>query len=423
MSEELKSLLSEAERALSDGRLNDAAAMLNLAQEEDATDPRIYILGGQLGRRAGNAGAAVMALHRAVALSPGWVLAHTELGHALELAGRPAEALAAYRQAHALDTNNAAVAARITELSRHDVPSNSEVEDCSPGNAAAVRMRAAQLFASGQFNEALLLLQSVIEACPTDVDALAAVASIERARGNAEAAAHWLNLALAVAPDSPTLRFRLAVLRGETPVDTPPEVVASIFDAYAEKFDEHLVGGLNYHAHEAVVTMLRAHSPVPAPDILDLGCGTGLVGAALAAPFGRLGGVDLSSAMLERARARNVYTELHHAELVTHLKSCLDGSFDVVTAADVFVYIGDLRPGLTEIARVLRPRGIAVMSLEAGVDPGYRILPSGRFAHHRGYLQSAAIHAGLELLDLAERQLRRQQGAPVAGYLVCLYRP
>jgi predicted TPR repeat methyltransferase len=119
---------------------------------------------------------------------------------------------------------------------------------------------------------------------------LAAVASIERARGNAEAAAHWLNLALAVAPDSPTLRFRLAVLRGETPVDTPPEVVASIFDAYAEKFDEHLVGGLNYHAHEAVVTMLRARSPVSAPDILDLGCGTGLVGAARAAPFGRRGG-------------------------------------------------------------------------------------------------------------------------------------
>jgi hypothetical protein len=32
-------------------------------------------------------------------------------------------------------------------------------------------MRAAQLFASGQFNEARLLLQSVIEVCPTDVDA------------------------------------------------------------------------------------------------------------------------------------------------------------------------------------------------------------------------------------------------------------
>jgi len=423
MNEKLKSLLSEAERALLHGRLQDAAAMLNLAQEEDATDPRIYILGGQLGRRAGNPGAAVMAFRRAAALSPGWVLAQTELGHALELAGRPAEALAAYRQAYALDANNAAAAARIAELSRHTVPSVSGAEDCSPGDAAALRMRAAQLSASGQFDEALSLLQSVIEACPTDVDALAAAASIERARGNTESAAQWLNLALAVEPNSPTLRFRLAVLLGETPADTPPEVVAGIFDAYAERFDEHLVGGLNYHAHEAVVAMLRARALVPAPDILDLGCGTGLVGAALSPPFGRLVGVDLSSVMLERARARNVYTELHHAELVAYLKSCLDGSFDVVTAADVFVYVGDLRPGLAETARVLRPRGIAVMSLEAGFDADYRILPSGRFAHHRTYLESAAIHAGLEVLDLADRQLRHQQGAPVPGYLVCLYRP
>ncbi len=423
MSEKLKSLLSGAERALLNGRLHDAAAILNLAQVEDATDPRIYILGGQLGRRAGNPGAAIMAFRRAVALSPGWALAHTELGNALELAGRPAEALAAYRQAHALDINNAAAMARITELSRHAVASVSGVEDCSPANAAAARTRAAQLFASGQLDEALSLLQSVIEACPTDVDALAAAASIERARGNSESAAHWLNLALAVEPNNPTLRFRLAVLRGETPADTPPEVVASIFDAYAEGFDEHLVGGLKYHAHEAVVAMLRARALVPAPDILDLGCGTGLVGAALSPPVGRLVGVDLSSAMLERARARNVYTELHHAELVTYLKSCSGGSFDVVTAADVFVYIGDLLPGLTETARVLRPRGIAVMSLEAGVDAGYRVLPSGRFAHHRTYLQSAAVHAGLEVLELAERQLRHQQGAPVAGYLVCLYRP
>jgi predicted TPR repeat methyltransferase len=232
-----------------------------------------------------------------------------------------------------------------------------------------------------------------------------------------------LSKALAIEPDNRALRFRLAVLSGETPADTPPEVVAGIFDAYADTFDEHVVGGLNYHAPEAVVAIMRARSPVPAPDILDLGCGTGLVGAALSPPFGRFVGVDLSSAMLARARARSVYTELHHAELVAHLKSCPDGSFDVVTAADVFVYVGDLRPGLAEIARVLRPRGVAVISLEAGTDAGYRILPSGRFAHHRDYLQRAASHAGLELLDLQERQLRLQQGTPVPGYLVCMRRP
>jgi predicted TPR repeat methyltransferase len=419
MDDELESLLSEAEHALSDGRLEDAAAILNRAQCEDATDPRIYILGGQLGRRAGNPGAAIAALRRAVRLSPRLVLAHTELARALELAGRPAEALEAYRQAYDLDTTNSPAAARISELSRR-IPSASESDDRSSVDALA---RVAQLRASGETEKALLLLQSVTEARPNDVAALTALASIERERGNTDVAMHWLSKALAVEPANRALRFLMAVLRGDTPADTPPEVVASIFDAYAESFDEHLVGALNYRAHEAVVALLRAHSPVASPDILDLGCGTGLVGAALSPPFGRLVGVDLSTAMLERARARNVYTQLHHGELVTHLTSCLDSSVDVVTAADVFVYIGDLRPGFTEIARVLRQSGIAVISLEAGTGSGFQVLPSGRFAHHRGYLQSEASHAGLKLLELTERQLRHQQGAPVAGYLVCLQRP
>ena len=312
-----------------------------------------------------------------MALSAAWALAHTELGQALELAGRPAEALAAYRQAYALDATNGIAAARISEMSHLGVPLASEAEDRSPGKAAAARKRAAQLYASGQLEEALALLRSVIETCPTDIDALTAVASIERERGNTEAAAHWLSTALAIEPDNRLLRFRLAVLRGETPADTPPEVIAGIFDAYADRFDEHVVRGFNYRAPEAVVAIMRARSPVPAPDILDLGCGTGLVGAALSQPFGRLVGVDLSSAMLERARARNVYTELHQAELVAHLKSCPDGSFDVVTAADVFVYMGDLRPGFAETARVLRPRGVAVISLEAGTDAGYQSCPRG----------------------------------------------
>jgi predicted TPR repeat methyltransferase len=419
MSEELESLLSEAANALSDGRLRDAASLLNRAQGEDATDPRVYILGGQLGRRARNPGAAIMALRRAVALSPQWPLAYTELAEAFELAGRPAEALEAYRQAHTLDATNSGVAARISALSSR-IRSASESGQRSTVDATAVRMRAAQLRASGEFEEALSLLRSLIETCPTDVAALTAIASIERERGNADMAAHWLSMALAIEPDNRVLRFRMAVLRGETPSDTPPEIVASIFDEYADRFDEHLVAALNYRAHEAVVALLRAHSPVASPDILDLGCGTGLVGAALSPPFGRLVGVDLSSAMLERARARDVYTELHRSELVAHLTSCPDSSFDAVTAADVLVYVGDLRPAFAQIARVLRQGGIAVFSLEAGTDPDFRILPSGRFTHHRVYVQSEAVHAGLKLLELTERQLRHQQGAPVPGYLICL---
>ena len=422
MNQTLNALLSKIERALVDARLHDAAAMLNQAQKLDTNDARIYVLGGLLGRRAGNPGAAVMALRTAVSLAPGWSLAHTQLGHALEQAGRRDEALSAYRRALTLDASDAVAAARVSALSQ-EAPAAIANAEASKDLPIAIRARVAQLFASGQFDEALTLVRGIIAATPSDVEALVAAASIERARGDLDAAAHWLNLALVVEPDNRTLRFRLATLRGEAPVDTPPEVIAMIFDQYADRFDEHLVGGLNYHAHEAVVAMLRARCAVPTPDILDLGCGTGLVGAALAPPFGRLVGVDLSAAMLQRAQARNVYTELQHAELVQYLKSCADASFDVVVAADVFVYIGDLQPGFAQIARVLCAGGIAVISLEAGTESGYRVLSSGRFTHHRAYIERTAIDAGLMVCDVLERQLRMQQGAPVAGYLVCLRSP
>jgi hypothetical protein len=103
MSEKLKSLLSEAGRALSEGRLHDAAAMLNLAQKEDASNPRIYVHGGQLGRRAGNRRPVMGFFAGQWRFLPGGRLPipSSAMG-SCELAGRPAEALAAYRQAYAL---------------------------------------------------------------------------------------------------------------------------------------------------------------------------------------------------------------------------------------------------------------------------------------------------------------------------------
>lgn len=89
----------------------------------------------------------------------------------------------------------------------------------------------------------------------------------------------------------------------------------------------------------------------------DLGCGTGLMGPLLRPDCGRLVGVDLSAGMCDKARARGCYDSVHVCELVEWLQALATGGgdasscgggggrgFDLLVAADVLVYIGDLQP-------------------------------------------------------------------------------
>lgn len=84
----------------------------------------------------------------------------------------------------------------------------------------------------------------------------------------------------------------------------------------------------------------------------DLGCGTGLMGPLLRPACGWLAGVDLSVGMCNKARERGCYDLVEVGELVEWLQQQrqqqqLGGSqrpFDLLVAADVLVYIGDLQP-------------------------------------------------------------------------------
>jgi tetratricopeptide (TPR) repeat protein len=57
----------------------------------------------------------------------------------------------------------------------------------------------------------------------------------------------------------------------------------------------------------------------------------------------RLTGVDLSSQMLEKAKALGVYDQLVHADIAEHLRTTAQ-TYDLILATDAFIYIGDLAP-------------------------------------------------------------------------------
>lgn len=213
---------------------------------------------------------------------------------------------------------------------------------------------------------------------------------------------------------------RLGVADGAT---LTPAYLRALFDGYAPRFERHLVEGLHYVGPALVAGVLPAE-PVQFESVLDLGCGTGLTGVALAARAGHLTGVDLSPAMLAQARAKGCYDRLVAAELGAFLDAEPARSVDLCVAADVFIYCADLGPVLAGIARVLRPGGWSAFTLQSpeADGPPVRLGADGRYAHADVHLRTAAQAAGLGLRTLEPAIVRRENGKPVPGRIAALQR-
>lgn len=91
--------------------------------------------------------------------------------------------------------------------------------------------------------------------------------------------------------------------------------------------------------------------------LLDVCCGTGMVGGAFKGRVARRVGVDLSPAMLDRARARLDECRQGSAESLPFN----DGSFDVVTIRQALHFVPDPARALREMRRVLRPGGQIIL--------------------------------------------------------------
>ena len=137
--------------------------------------------------------------------------------------------------------------------------------------------------------------------------------------------------------------------------------VAERYDAWAQGYDEDLTSW-SYQAPAVVAETVLAHRP-SARSVLDVGCGTGLVGQALRARglAGRLVGLDLSQSSLEVARDRGAYDSLECTDLQQGL-TLDDGRFDAVVCVGVMTYLPDVEAVWRELARVARPGGIVVVT-------------------------------------------------------------
>jgi predicted TPR repeat methyltransferase len=212
-----------------------------------------------------------------------------------------------------------------------------------------------------------------------------------------------------------------SLLRIFPPAQSPKAGITKLFDGYADRFDKHLEGKLGYRVPALLASAVAETKPAKLLDVLDLGCGTGLCGAALR-PLARwLHGVDLSAAMIEKSRERSVYDELTCGDMLDVLRSRSDREqYDLIAAADVLIYTGDLAPVFEAAADALRPAGLLAFSVEAGGGDRYYLQATRRYAHSRPYLEHLAQIFGFSIERFDTITVRTEAGKPVPGYLVLM---
>lgn len=194
--------------------------------------------------------------------------------------------------------------------------------------------------------------------------------------------------------------------------------VRHLFDQFSADYDERMLGHLAYQAPQALRELAGLVMPgLTGLTVLDLGCGTGLSGAAFKDRAAHLTGIDLSPAMIEKAAVRGVYDSL----LIGDIESGLgDGLYDLVLAADTLVYLGDLESCFAAVAIALKPEGYFLFTTERKEGEGFELGPKRRWRHSEDYLRVAAARHGFDIAGLLSCTPRHEAHQPVPGFAVAL---
>ena len=349
--------IERAEALIAEGRARDAAALLAQAIEAGRAGLLARLTHVRALIAAGDAHAAVAAARETALLNPSVSAAALSLGEALLAAGVLPTAIGEFQRALRLDPSL---------------------------DAARSGLGRAWLDA-GEPEKAL---EAFAEIENPSEDLRAAMARAESAKGQARSDARY---------------------------------VRHLFDQFSLDYDVRMRSQLFYRAPEilremAELILLRKIGL----SILDLGCGTGLAGVAFKDMAARLDGIDLSPAMIEKARGLGIYDALTVGD-IEEAPSKIERQYDLILAADTVVYLGDLTKLFAAARARLAEDGIFLFTVEKGDGEGFQT-GKRRWRHSESYLRKTAEAAGLSVGGMIACSPRMEAGVPVEGLAVALSR-
>jgi predicted TPR repeat methyltransferase len=385
-------LLQEAESLHQQGRLTEAETLLQAVLDVDACNFDALNRMGVLRSKQGEYEEALTYLRAALEQDAKSARVHHSIGIALTALKRRDEAIVSYRNAVAFAPDFAEAHVNLGNL----------LDDAQQTEAAIASYRRALEIkpdlVAGYRNLGATLLR------------------LRKATEAAEVFHRWL----AIEPDNQIAAHLYALASGKNALPRAPDAwLEQRFDALAAAYDSEM-HKLGYRAPKLVADALaRAIGPPRGRFVaLDAGCGTGLCGLSVRDYARRLTGVDLSSGMLERAKATDVYDKLYQAELVAYMQS-VPQVFDLIVSADTLTFFGALELVLEAAHGAMRTGGLLIFTLEESPERhargGYRLDPQGRYGHSIRYLRRVLAAAGFAVLSIESATIRVERRRAVVG--------
>ncbi len=280
-------------------------------------------------------------------------------------------------------------------------------------NLGVVSMQDSNVDAAIQYYQQFLLLN------PNDFATHNNIAVAFLAKNHLPYALNHFKEALRLDPQNASIAYIVESLSQNKSLRAAPrDYIQSLFDSYADHYEPHLLNALEYQIPDIFI---KAISPFLSKNItiLDLGCGTGLCGIPFKSYAKKLVGVDLSGKMLHFAREKNIYDEL----ITDDVKSFLENTkevFDLIIAGDVLVYTGDLAELFYLAHKKLTPNGLFIFNTEVSERDDFTMNQSGRFSHHKKYLEQLIDQTHFKTLHYQTCHTRMQQHQLVEGHLYIL---
>ncbi len=391
-------------------------------------------------KERGDLETAALSYRRAIEINPNYVEAYNNLGTALTAADRLSEAAGVFGQAIALRPtyaqahNNLGVVLKEQDKLPEAEASYRKAAILEPKLVDAHVNLGHALFDQGKYDAAAAAAAAARKLDPPAGAIQFPLGDLMLKLGDTKAAEAHLRSYLAFdRSDRMGAKLLLASFGAETlPAQASEAFVRDLYAKRAAFWDRTAAVENPYRGAQLVAnTALRLLAGKADADVLDAGCGTGLVGALLRDSVRRIDGVDLSPAMIAAAADKGVYHTLAEGDLCGYM-SLHPAAYDAVVSAATLIHFGDLSPVFAAAHTALRPNGVFVFTAfphdSETQASGFTVAPitglayGGCYAHGPNYIQRTAEAAGFTVASLAREIHEHHKGQPVEGLVVSLRR-
>lgn len=416
------------------GRLSEAMAAYQKILRSAPSQPDALHYLGLAYYQSGQSDLAISYLQRAIALAPRYVDAMNNLANIYKETERPEQAQALYAHVLCIAPEHVNALVNLAVMFRHAKQTADALKFAQraallqPEHAVAQHTLGNLYTDLQQYTTAEAAFRRALALDPGNHHAAKRLAYVLHKSDRLAEAIPVLAELVSRCPSDAVARHLLAAYRNE---DVPPRAadpyIKQTFDDYSADFDQALAQ-LQYQVPRLISAQLlnRAAQPGGPVAILDIGCGTGLCAQYLKPQADLLVGVDLSGKMLAKAKQRQLYDELHEAELCDFMQNTAS-RFNFVICADTLVYFGVLESAFAAVARVLKPDGFFIFSVEQhrkGPGAGaYLLQVNGRYCHDKSYVTNALLAAGFTVCLLEDIVPRLEGGETVDGALFVAQKP